>query len=156
MLEIDIPGYDKLKLEHLVMDYNGTLACDGILEQGVMECLQHVNEKLKLHIITADTFGKVQSYFSATEYTVQILPKEDQVQNKQKYIERLNPDTCVCIGNGRNDSLMLKKAALGIAVMLEEGVSKDTILAADIFVAGIIPALQLLVHPLRLIATLRT
>jgi hypothetical protein len=29
MIEIDIPGYKKLQLKNLVLDYNGTLACDG-------------------------------------------------------------------------------------------------------------------------------
>jgi len=35
MLEIDIPGYRALRLVHLVLDYNGTLACDGALVDGV-------------------------------------------------------------------------------------------------------------------------
>ena len=35
MIEIDIPGYKTLHLEHLVLDYNGTLAVDGVLIDGV-------------------------------------------------------------------------------------------------------------------------
>ncbi len=35
MLEIDIPGKSTLKLSHLVLDYNGTVACDGHLLPGV-------------------------------------------------------------------------------------------------------------------------
>ena len=35
MLEIVIPGDTTLGLQHLVLDYNGTLACDGELLAGV-------------------------------------------------------------------------------------------------------------------------
>lgn len=31
MIEIDIPGFRLLKLNHLVLDYNGTLALDSLL-----------------------------------------------------------------------------------------------------------------------------
>ncbi len=31
MLTITIPGAQALQLEHLVLDFNGTLACDGEL-----------------------------------------------------------------------------------------------------------------------------
>ena len=40
MLEIDIPGYRVLRLEHLVLDYHGTLACDGGLLDGVRDRLE--------------------------------------------------------------------------------------------------------------------
>ena len=35
MIAVDIPGYGPLRLEHLVMDYNGTLAVDGEIAAGV-------------------------------------------------------------------------------------------------------------------------
>ena len=35
MIAVDIPGYRELRLEHLVLDYNGTLAEDGKLLPGV-------------------------------------------------------------------------------------------------------------------------
>ena len=35
MIAIDIPGYKKIELAHLVLDYNGTLAIDGKLIDGV-------------------------------------------------------------------------------------------------------------------------
>ena len=42
MLTISIPGFRVLELEHLVCDYNGTLACDGHLLDGVKERLTSV------------------------------------------------------------------------------------------------------------------
>ncbi len=34
MLRIDIPGYKIIKAEHLVLDFNGTMAIDGRLIDG--------------------------------------------------------------------------------------------------------------------------
>ena len=58
MIEIDIPGYKKLTLTHLVLDFNGTLACDGTLLPGVADRLNALSEKLTVVVLTADTFGK--------------------------------------------------------------------------------------------------
>jgi soluble P-type ATPase len=62
----------------------------------------------------------------------------------------------VCIGNGRNDRLMLAESALGIAVVLGEGAAAVTLAAADVVCTDILAALALLTHPLRLVATLRS
>ena len=40
MLEIEIPGFKRLFLANLVLDYNGTMACDGKLIAGVGERLK--------------------------------------------------------------------------------------------------------------------
>ena len=53
MLQFDIPGYGALRLEHLVLDYNGTLACDGILIEGARERLGALSNELKIHVLTA-------------------------------------------------------------------------------------------------------
>jgi soluble P-type ATPase len=35
MIALDIPGFGALRLEHLAVDFNGTLAIDGKLLPGV-------------------------------------------------------------------------------------------------------------------------
>jgi len=60
MIEIDIPGFGPLKLENLVLDYNGTLAVDGVLIGGVGERLSVLSKKLTVYVITADTFGNAR------------------------------------------------------------------------------------------------
>jgi soluble P-type ATPase len=62
----------------------------------------------------------------------------------------------VAIGNGRNDVNMLAEAALGIAVMGPEGTSSEAVRAADVVVMSINEALDVLLHPERLKATLRS
>ncbi len=156
MIKITIPGYKKLFLEHLVLDYNGTIACDGKLIDGVMAVLNELSSQVKIHILTADTFGNVKGEIPDVSCTLSILPLENQDEEKLKYIKKLGSDSTVCIGNGRNDRLMLKAAALGISVIQEEGAAVEAITAADVVSPNILDALHLLSHPLRLIATLRS
>ena len=155
MLTITIPGHGTLRLSHLVLDYNGTLARDGVLIEGVKERLDGLSRHLSIHVVTADTFGKAKSTLADVSCELSILPADDQDAGKLAYIERLGCDKTVCIGNGRNDRSMLKSAALGIGVIQQEGASSETLHAADVVAAHILDALDLLAHPERLVATLR-
>lgn len=156
MIELQIPGYKKLQLEHLVSDYNGTMAVDGQLITGVKEALVNLADKLQIHVLTADTFGKVETETKDIPCKLSILPKENQDEDKLDYIKGLDPNTTVCVGNGRNDQLMLREAALGIVLVQEEGAAVETIRAADIVCPTIKSALELLTNPLRVVATLRS
>jgi len=156
MIEIEIPGYETLKLEHLVLDHNGTLACDGILIKGVKERLQKLAGHLQIHVLTADTFGKAQAQLKDTPCKLSILTDANQDIGKIEYVRGLGPNLTVCIGNGRNDRYMLKYAALGIAVILAEGVATEAFKNADVVCTDINAALDLLLNPLRLTATLRS
>jgi len=156
MLEIVIPGYKKLQLEFLVLDYNGTLACDGALLDGVGERLKTLAKTLKIYVLTADTFGKAIEELDGIPCELKILPPGDQDLGKLDFIKQLGTDTTVCIGNGRNDLRMVKSAALGIVVVQEEGAAVETLLAADVVCPSIHSALELLISPLRLVATLRS
>jgi len=156
MIEIDIPGAAQLHLDHLVLDYNGTLAIDGKLIEGVADHLRRLSHELQIHIITADTFGGAREQLTGIDCKFSIIPLEHQDLEKLDYINQLGAEQAVAIGNGQNDRLMLEVAALGIVVIQREGAVVHAILAADIVMPGIIPALELLQQPLRVKATLRT
>lgn len=156
MLNIDIPGWDRLGLEHLVLDYNGTLALDGELVPGVEECLAALAGDLAIHVLTADTHGSVRQRLAHLPYRVHVLGRGDETLAKLEYVRGLDARACACLGNGRNDQLMLKEVALGIAVLGPEGAAAQAILAADVLAPGIVPALELLLKPQRLRATLRS
>ena len=127
MLEINIPGHRILNLSHLILDYNGTIACDGRLLQGVKERLVDLSKTLNVHVVTADTFGSVRKALSDVSCHVEIIPIEDQAQAKLDYVQLLGLENCVCMGNGRNDRLMLKNAALGVAVVqVDVGIHEKT------------------------------
>jgi len=155
MLDINIPGAQPLGLSHLILDYNGTLACDGSILPGVAERLKILAKHLEIHIVTADTFGSVRAQVAHLPVQLAVIPPENQAQAKAAYMENLGPANSVAIGNGRNDALMLQQAALGIAVMQAEGAATAALQAAEVVTPGIIHALDLLLSPDRLKATLR-
>jgi soluble P-type ATPase len=155
MLEIEIPGYRTLRLSDLILDYNGTIAFDGKIIDGVKERLEVLLRSLGVHVLTADTFGSVRRELSGIACKLSVIPLENQVRAKVDYVRRLGSERAVCIGNGRNDMLMLKEAALGIAVIQSEGGCLQALLAADVVTTSVLDALDLLIHPLRLTATLR-
>jgi soluble P-type ATPase len=153
---VSIPGFGSLNLKYLVMDYNGTLAIDGELINGVRDELIKLSREIELHVLTADTFGKAARGLSGITCKLTVLPKDDQQTGKLNYIRALGADRVVSIGNGRNDQLMLKESALGIAVILGECASTEALLSADLISTSILSALELLTNPLRLTATLRS
>lgn len=155
MLEVVIPGAETLALEHLVADFNGTLALDGALLPGVTEAFGTLSERLEIHVVTADTFGRARQTLAGLPCNLSVLSTGGQDSAKLRYVEALGAAQCVCIGNGCNDRLMLRAAGLGIAVMQGEGAAVETLLAAKVAVPDIGAALGLLLNPARLIATLR-
>jgi soluble P-type ATPase len=155
MITIDAPGWGSYPIRHLVLDLNGTLTLDGVLIPGVSERILDLSEKLDIHILTADTFGNAARVCHDLPVTLHIIPERDQILAKQKYLRGL-PLKAVAIGNGRNDMGMLVDATLGIAVMGPEGTSAEAIRAAEVVTMSINDALDLLIYPERLKATLRS
>ncbi len=155
MKTIKIPGFGTLKIKNIVCDYNGTLAVDGKLLPGVSEAINNISG-INVHVITADTFAGAKDQLKGTNCQLAIAPMENQAQWKLDYVDSLDARATVCIGNGRNDRLMLKEAALGIALIQKEGASSETLVNADIVCLSIIHALELFSNPKRIIATLRS
>ena len=54
MLTIAIPGREELILRHLILDFNGTIAEDGQLAEGVAERLRALSRTQSLHVGSAD------------------------------------------------------------------------------------------------------
>jgi soluble P-type ATPase len=156
MISLRIPGFADLCLEHLVLDFNGTLAEDGTLLAGVRTVLAALAGDLTIHVVTADTFGRAAEELDGLPVRLTVLPGDDQADAKLSYVQALGTDRVVAVGNGRNDRKMLAAAALGIAVVQREGGASDTLAAADVVVTGVLDALELLRHPTRLVATLRS
>lgn len=155
MFELDIPSFGHIRLEHMVSDFTGTLSVDGRLMPGVKEQLNRISEFMKVHILTADTFGRAKAELDGINCEVHILEGNDHDIQKEDYVKRLGADKVIAFGNGNNDRKMLKAGRIGIAVCLKEGCAIDAITSADILVTSTIDALDLLLNPKRLKATLR-
>lgn len=155
MFELHIPSRGVLRLNHLVLDLNGTVAFDGKLLPGVAERLEKLNRLLETWLLSADTQGTLSDLAATLKVKAKRLDSGDEAEQKRSFIEALGPDHVFAVGNGANDALMLRKAALGIAVMGHEGLAAECLTASDIVVPGIESALDLLLFPRRLLATLR-
>lgn len=155
MIELNIPGRGTLQLEHLVCDVNGTLALDGKLIEGVRKGLFQLRDRLEIHLITADTQGKQGVIDQQIGVEAVRLQSGEEAAQKAAYVHRLGTARVAAIGQGENDAAMLKAAGLGIAVLSQEGMSTQTLLAADLVVPDILSAIELFEKPLRIVATLR-
>ena len=156
MVSIDIPGFGALRIAHLVLDYNGTLALDGRPRPGVKTRLGRLARALRVHVVTADTFGKARAGLRGLDCRLEILQGGGEDRAKAAYVRRLGPSRVACIGNGRNDRLMLRVAGLGIGVVQAEGASVETLAAADLLAPSVTDALDLFLRPRRLVASLRS
>ncbi len=144
-----------MQLQHLVCDVNGTLAVDGQLLDGVKPRLSTLRDRLTLHLLTADTHGKQDTLDRQLGITAVRIQPGNEAEQKENYINKLGAGTCVAVGQGANDARMLQAAALGICVLSPEGTAVETLVGADLVVANIFEALDLLEKPIRIVATLR-
>lgn len=157
MLIIDIPGYETIKVKNVVFDFNGTLAVDGILVDGVKEKIAELsNRGLNIFILTADTFGTVAEQCRHLPVEIEVFSKENVSKNKKRFVEKIESEITIAIGNGRNDLAMFEKSILSIVVVGKEGCCAKSMMVADIIVNNPIDALDLLLKNDRIVATLRT
>lgn len=155
MLRLEIPGRGTWTVEHLVLDFNGTLAVDGRLSGGVKEALKGLAGILKIYILTADTYGTAKRECDGVPAEVVVVDPLDGGSAKLAFVEKLGPEQTAAVGNGYNDAKMLARAALGILVLGPEGAAGAALAAADVVVPTALDALTLLLNPKRLAATLR-
>ena len=155
MLQYNIPGFGKVALEHLVLDFNGTIAVNGKLILGVKDVLNQLASQVEVHVITADTFLSADKELQGVQCKLNVIPAERQTDEKLKYVSELGLMKTVAIGNGRNDALMLKSAIISIAVIQAEGCAACALANAKIICTNILDGLELLQNPKRIIATLR-
>jgi soluble P-type ATPase len=155
MIKIEIPGFKIFQFEHMVLDVNGTIAKDGRLIAGVAGFFKALQPKLTIHLVTADTHGKQEIIDRTLGLRATRIPVRQQALAKLRYIEKLGASKVVAVGNGANDRAMLDKAGLGICIIGPEGAAVATLMKADVVVQDIRAALEMLIYPKRLIATLR-
>ncbi len=155
MIEFTIPGCGMVQLEHLVSDVSGTLAVDGRLADGVVRALLCLRDRLTFRLPTADSHGRQAAIDEQLGLRAVRLPPGDEVRGKAEYVERLDSERVVAVGQGANDAGMLRQAAIGICVLSTEGAAVDALNAADVLAPDIPSALALLENPLRLVASLR-
>ncbi len=152
---IEIPCFKNLSITHIVCDYNGTIAKDGTVLPQIKELFEQLAKSYTLHVITSDTFGSVNAQLVGYATQIKVLHTDDHTKEKAAFLMALGAEQCAAMGNGNNDKEMLSAAAVGIAILGDEGCSVQTLMSADIVCKSSADALALFLEPKRLIATLR-
>jgi len=155
MIKVEIPGEGELQLEHIVFDVNGTLAVDGELLPGVAQQFASLQELLVIHLLTADTHGKQAEIDQQLGLKAVRVKAGNEASQKAAYIKSIGSAHTVAVGQGANDALMVSEARIGICVLSAEGTAVETLLGANLVVPDIFTALTILLHPARLVASLR-
>lgn len=155
MLNIQIPGRELLTLNHLVLDYNGTIAEDGNIIEGIRPRLAELSKELSIYVITADTHGTAAKKCEGLPLQVLTFPTTEVGKIKAEEVTKLEGGV-ITIGNGFNDIQMSDAADLSICVIGKEGCCGALLAHSDVVVTSIEDALDLLLKTGRLRATLRT
>ncbi len=157
-LVIDLPCGVFYDLANLVLDLNGTLTVDGTFIDGVLERLKELSKILNIYLLTADTQQSAEHISETLKDTsIEIHKLESGRGDIQKlhFLEKLGRERTAAIGNGCNDALLLKEAALGLCVIGPEGASVEALLSSKAVFLNICDALDIFLKKNRMIATLR-
>ena len=150
---VELPDAEAVLLTDLLIDFSGTLARDGVILPGVLEALAHLATVLRITVASADTFNRAVEALDGLPISLRLVECGEQ---KARIVEELGPSQVVAVGNGRNDVPMCRAAALSVAVLGPEGVAAELLEVADVLAPDIHVALDLLLRPQRLRATLRS
>ena len=155
MIRLNIPGNADAAIKNVVFDMNGTLAEDGVIKNSVKQLLIELSKNADIYIITSDTFGSAADSVKDLNVKLYIIDGENSAEKKKDIVYKLGYSETVVIGNGYNDYAMFKQGFIGIGIMGLEGLSLKAALHCDIIIGNIEDAINLLLNPKRLIATLR-
>ena len=155
MLHIQIPGREEMTLSHLILDYNGTIAEDGEIIEGIRPRFAELAKELSIYVITADTHGTATKKCEGLPLQVLTFPTTEVGRIKADEARKMAGGV-IAIGNGFNDIQMSDAADLSICVIGREGCCGALLAHTDVVVTSIEDALDLLLKSGRLRATLRT
>ena len=145
-------GDCQLELTTAIFDLNGTLTVHGELLDGVADRIRRLRPQLHVLLLSSDTYGTLDAI--AAELQVPARRARDALE-KAATLTEFGALNCVGIGNGNNDVLLLRDAGLGIGVIGPEGCSPAVLTAADILCNSVVDAVDMLLDPQRIGATLR-
>jgi P-type E1-E2 ATPase len=151
-IDYAVPGREPFTIEHVIFDVNGTLTDRGQLMDGVAAILGRLKDQTKPVLVSADTFGTLAEI--GRELGLATRAVEDG-EEKRRLVEELGAAKTAMVGNGTNDAAALAAAMLGVVVLGPEGTSAAALRAADVVCRSTVEAIELLLDPRALAATLR-
>jgi soluble P-type ATPase len=121
---IPLPGEAAIRLQHLVLDFTGTLAKDGRLLAGVGEPLRALSTLIHIAVISADTRRAARTELAGLPVDVHVVADGTE---KASLVRQLGSAELAAIGNGRNDVAIVNLAAFGIAARGAEETAAELI-----------------------------
>ena len=155
MLKQEIPGYGMLEIKNLVLDYNGTIAKDGKLLEGLRDIIVKLSSLVDVYVLTADTYGTVEKEMADLPVKVQVIKGENELVEKRDFARELGANVTMAIGNGYNDQLLFREVKISVVVMGCEACATILFNIADLVASDIYDALGLILNPTRLRSSLR-
>ncbi|MGE5403829.1 MAG: ATPase P, partial [Candidatus Saccharibacteria bacterium] len=110
MLVYDIPGRGVLTVENLILDLNGTIALDGVLVPGVKARIEKLREKLRIFLVTSDTFGTGAGIADDLGIHATVVDQYRGGDDKLRFVREIGSQVTAAIGNGTNDGPMFSEA----------------------------------------------
>ena len=83
-MRIEIPGYKTMDLKYLILDYNGTIAKDGIIPESVKERLKKLSGIYEIYVLTADTHGTARKICEGLPLKIQTFPGNAAAEEKRE------------------------------------------------------------------------
>ena len=154
-MNLSIQNFGEINIKYLVFDYNGTIAIDGQLIKNVVENFIGLSKQFEIYVITSDTNGSAVKNLQNLPVKLKILTSDNHTKEKEEFVKSLGASNVIAVGNGNNDSLMLKASRVGICILQNEGASSKAIINSDLILKDINDFFDMLKNPKRLIATLR-
>ena len=155
MIDIAVPGRGHYRIEHLILDLNGTIALDGKIIRGVKERIIALSKNVDVIVVTADTNKNAKKLLKDLPVTLRTIEESRESEQKARLVREKGEGVTACVGNGSNDVSMLKESVIGICIVGREGASSEAMRAADLVVSSINDALELFLKPHRMKASLR-
>lgn len=154
-MKLNIQNFGEIDIRYLVFDYNGTIAVDGGLIENVAANFIELSNKFEIYVITSDTHGSAVKNLKNLPVKIKILKTDNHTKEKEDFVKSLGASNVIAVGNGNNDSLMLKTAKIGVCILQEEGASSKAIVNSDLVLKNINDFFEMLKKPKRFVATLR-
>jgi len=152
---VNIHGREEIKITQVILDFNGTIAIDGKLVNGVADEINRLANSLDFYVVTADTYGTVAKELIGVNCQIINLSNSEEFRDKLDVLIKLGKNETLCVGNGFNDRIVLKESVLGISILQEEGLNVDALIASDFVCKSIIDVFSCIENPDRIKATMR-
>ena len=154
MITLQSSSQAKLEIEHLIIDYEGTLAMDGRVHPKAKDKINLLAKRLNIYILVKGEQEKAEEVLKRVKAKIIFLKEPEPSAQKLEFLLNLGAPKTGVIGNGEDDVPMSKEAGFSMAIIGKEGGSGELIQSADLTFLTIVDALDFLLKPLRQKATL--